>query len=73
MSAAILLALAVTGANKYGIVAALGLAYTPSVARIVRGTVLSLREKEFVEASRVMGNSELYTILRTSCRTASRR
>lgn len=64
---AILLALgllAVTGANKYGIVAALGLAYTPSVARIVRGTVLSLREKEFVEASRVMGNSELYTILR---------
>lgn len=54
--------LAVIGANKYGIILALGLAYTPSVARIVRGTVLSLREKEFVEASRVMGNSELFTM-----------
>ncbi len=64
---AILLALgllAVTGANVYGIIGALGLAYTPSVARIVRGTVLSLREREFVEASRVMGNSEVYTVLR---------
>ncbi|KAB0264614.1 ABC transporter permease subunit, partial [Microvirga brassicacearum] len=39
--------LAVIGANKYGIILALGLAYTPSVARVVRGTVLSLREKEF--------------------------
>lgn len=56
--------LAVFGANKYGIILALGLAYTPSVARIVRGTVLSLRETEFVAASRVMGNSEVYTMLR---------
>jgi peptide/nickel transport system permease protein len=56
--------LAVVGANKYGIILALGLAYTPSVARIVRGTVLSLREKEFIEASRVLGNSELYTMAR---------
>jgi len=56
--------LAVVGANQYGIVLALGLAYTPSVTRIVRGTVLSLREKEFIESSRVLGNSELYTMLR---------
>lgn len=56
--------LAVIGANKYGIILALGLAYTPSVARVVRGTVLSLREKEFVEASRVMGNSEVFTMAR---------
>jgi peptide/nickel transport system permease protein len=41
--------LAVFGANQYGIILALGIAYTPSVARIVRGTVLSLREKEFIE------------------------
>ena len=34
--------LAVVGANKYGIILALCLAYTPSVARIVRGTVVSL-------------------------------
>ncbi|MGJ7526271.1 ABC transporter permease [Variovorax sp. GB1P17] len=56
--------LAVVGANQYGIILALGLAYTPSVTRIVRGTVLSLREKEFIESSRVLGNSELYTMLR---------
>ncbi len=52
------------GANKYGIVAALGIAYAPSVVRIVRGAVLSIREREYVEASRVMGNSEAYTMLR---------
>ena len=56
--------LAVVGANQYGIILALGLAYTPSVTRIVRGTVLSLRAKEFLESSRVLGNSELYTMVR---------
>jgi peptide/nickel transport system permease protein len=63
----ILLALGVmvvVGANKYGIILALGLAYAPSVARVVRGTVLSIREKEYVEASRVIGNSEFYSMLR---------
>ncbi|MFV3289676.1 ABC transporter permease [Pseudomonas sp. NY11955] len=63
----ILLALglmAIIGPSLYGIVLALSLAYTPSVVRVVRGSVLSLREKEFVEASRVIGNSELYTMLR---------
>lgn len=63
----ILLALgimAVAGPNKWGIIVALGVAFTPSVARVVRGTVLSLREKEFVEASRAMGNSEAWTIFR---------
>jgi peptide/nickel transport system permease protein len=63
----ILLALAVmivVGANKFGIVLALGLAYIPSVVRVVRGTVLSIREKEYIEASRVIGNSEVYSMLR---------
>ena len=63
----ILLALAVmivVGANKFGIVLALGLAYIPSVVRVVRGTVLSIREKEYIEASRVIGNSESYSMLR---------
>jgi peptide/nickel transport system permease protein len=63
----ILLALglmAVIGPNRYGIVLALGIAYTPSVVRVVRGTVLSIREREYVEASRVLGNGEIYTMLR---------
>lgn len=63
----ILLALgimAALGASQYSIVLALGMAYTPSVVRVVRGSVLSLREREFIEASRVIGNSELYTMFR---------
>jgi peptide/nickel transport system permease protein len=56
--------LAVFGANQYGIIFALGIAYSPSMARVVRGAVLSLREREFIEASQVMGNGELYTMFR---------
>ncbi|MDQ2140602.1 ABC transporter permease [Alcaligenaceae bacterium B3P038] len=54
----------VVGANKWGIVLALGFAYTPTVVRVVRGTVLSLREREYVEASRMIGNSAAYTMFR---------
>jgi len=63
----ILLALALVaifGANRYGIVLALGLAYTPSVTRIVRSNVLAIRERDYVAASRTIGNSEVFTILR---------
>ena len=56
--------LAVMGPNKYGIVLALALAYMPSVVRVVRGSVLSVRAREFVEASRVLVNSETYTAWR---------
>lgn len=54
----------ITGANEYGIVIALGLAYTPSIARVVRGTVLSLREMDYVSASRTIGNSDFYIVAR---------
>jgi peptide/nickel transport system permease protein len=63
----ILLALAimaVVGPHMYGIIIALGLAYMPNVARIVRSTVFSIREKEYVEASMALGNSESFTVLR---------
>jgi peptide/nickel transport system permease protein len=40
------------------------LANTPYVARIIRGQVLSLREKEFVEASRSLGASNLRIMVR---------
>jgi peptide/nickel transport system permease protein len=52
----------IIGANKWGIVLALGLAYAPTAVRVVRGTVLSLREKEYIEASRVIGNSGWRTL-----------
>lgn len=63
----ILLALAIMaaiGPHQYGIILALGFAYMPNVSRIVRSTVISIREKEYVEASRALGNSESYTVLR---------
>lgn len=56
--------LAVLGPGPSGIVIALGIAFTPSVTRIVRGQVLAVSRKEFVEASRVLGNSEVYTMVR---------
>ncbi len=62
----ILLALsimAIIGPQTYGVVLALGLAYAPNVVRVARGTVLSLKQKEFIEASRALGNSEFYTML----------
>lgn len=61
----ILLALAllsILGANMYGVVLALGFAYMPTVTRVVRGAVMSLREQEFIEASRLMGHPVLYTL-----------
>lgn len=42
----------------------IGLFSWPYIARIVRGQVLSLREKEFVEAARSLGSSNFRIILR---------
>jgi peptide/nickel transport system permease protein len=64
---AILLALAliaVLGSSDGSIILALSIAYTPSVVRVVRATVLSVREREFIEASRSAGDSSLETISR---------
>lgn len=64
---AILLAIAimaVRGGHLYNVVLALGFVYIPRFARIVRGSVLSLKEKEFVEASLAMGNSDLFIVFR---------
>src|SRR3546814_4600626 len=54
----------VVGASKYAIVVALGLVYAPTMVRVVRGTVLSIREREFVDASRMIGNVDGYTMAR---------
>jgi peptide/nickel transport system permease protein len=46
------------------VVAVLGLTLWPSSARIVRGEVLSLREREFIQAARVLGLSTSRIIFR---------
>lgn len=55
--------MAIMGANRFGVIIALSFAYLPAVTRIVRGSVLSISQNEFVEASAVMGNSRLYTLV----------
>lgn len=50
--------------NDLSLIFALGIAYVPQVARLVRGTVLAEKEKEYVEASQVIGDSSLYIALR---------
>lgn len=64
---AILLAIgimAVRGGHINNVVIALGVVYTPRFARIVRGSFLSLKEKEFVEAAVAGGNGDLVIIFR---------
>jgi len=59
---AILLAIvvsAVLGASVVNVVLALAVATTPHTARIVRGSVLVVREMEYVEAARALGAGDL--------------
>jgi peptide/nickel transport system permease protein len=51
--------MAVLGSGFLNLMIALGLVYTPRFARLVRSSVLSQREKEYVEAARVTGCSDL--------------
>jgi peptide/nickel transport system permease protein len=63
----ILLALAliaVLGSSDSSIVFALATGYTPSVVRVVRSAVLSIREREFIEAARVAGDNAVQTMAR---------
>jgi peptide/nickel transport system permease protein len=50
--------------NTVGLIMALGVARTPSIARLVRGSVLAEREKEYIEASHIVGESNLYIAFR---------
>lgn len=56
--------IAVLGSNRGSIILALSVAYLPSIVRVVRGAVLSIREREYVEASKVVGDGALYTMVR---------
>ncbi|MEO5580837.1 MAG: nickel transporter permease [Gemmatimonadaceae bacterium] len=63
----LLLALAIAGIIGPGIasiVAALVCVWWASYARIVRGMVLALREREFIAAARGLGASDLHIVLR---------
>jgi len=50
--------------NDLALIFALGSNQVPRLARLVRGTVLAEKEKEYVEACRAIGESSLYISLR---------
>jgi peptide/nickel transport system permease protein len=50
--------------NTVGLIVALGVARIPDTARLVRGTVLAEREKDYVEASHATGESQMYIAFR---------
>jgi peptide/nickel transport system permease protein len=65
---AVLLAIfivAVLGPSLNNAILAVGIIYIPAFARVTRANTLSIREKEFVEAARCLGASDLRVMLRS--------
>jgi len=54
----------ITGPGLRNIILAIGLMSWPGPARIIRGQVLSLRERDFVTAARALGTSPLRILIR---------
>ena len=56
--------MAALGASLTNVCIALAIRYTPNFARLVRASVLKEREKEYVEAAMVQGESNLRVLFR---------
>ena len=56
--------MAALGASLTNVCIALAIRYTPNFARLVRASVLKEREKEYVEAAMVQGESDLRVLFR---------
>jgi peptide/nickel transport system permease protein len=54
----------VLGPGVSTVIIALGIVYMPRVARVVRGSVLVVREYPFIEAERTLGAGSLYILFR---------
>jgi peptide/nickel transport system permease protein len=64
---AIVLAIALMaslGPSVLNVIIAIGVVYSPRVARVVRGSVLVIRETAYVEAARALGASDLTFLVR---------
>jgi peptide/nickel transport system permease protein len=55
---------AVLGAGLGGVLIALGVVYTPSFARLMRGQVLTIRTREYVQAARLLGAADWWILQR---------
>src|SRR5947209_1668047 len=52
------------GPDPTNVVIAIGIVYTPIFARVVRGPVLALKVRDFVEAARAIGATPLRIVVR---------
>lgn len=59
-----LLIIAGLGTSLWNAVLAVGIVYTPRIARVVRGETISLVNEEFIDAARVRNESDSYIIFR---------
>lgn len=59
-----LLIIAGLGASKWNAVIAVGLVYSPRIARVVRASTISEKTEEYVEAAEIRGESSVYILLK---------
>ncbi len=59
-----LVVVAILGPSLFNTMIAIGIVYVPRFARVIRGSVLSEREKEYVEAAKMVGESNLSILFR---------
>lgn len=59
-----LLLLGTLGRSRYSVLIVIVIVYTPIVARVARSVVLSVREKGFVEAAQLQGESSTWIMFR---------
>ena len=65
---------AVLGAGLTGVLIALGVVYTPTFARLMRGQVLAIKARDYVDAARALGRAGLaHRLPSRACPTPPRR
>jgi peptide/nickel transport system permease protein len=57
-----MIVVAILGPGLTNAMVAIAIVYTPQMARVVRGVVLSVKEQEFIEAARAMGTGGFRTL-----------
>ena len=62
---------AIWGGGKINIILALSFAYFPKMARIVRSSVISIKDLEYVESARAVGAGDSYIIFKYILRNAA--
>jgi peptide/nickel transport system permease protein len=59
-----LVVITILGPSLFNTMIAIGVVYIPRFARVIRGSVLSEREKEYVDAAKMVGESNLSILFR---------